>query len=89
MIEMKPETKQWYRALFGSYLLIILLGVGAIINSLTKRWSFIWFWGIIMFAISYFIMLHIIYKFIKWNDKEIDCNNVDPCGMKCGEFSNE
>lgn len=66
---------QWYRALAGTIVEIIGLVVFLYLSFTTKFFSFIGIISKLSFAILYFIMLYINYKFIQFNDIQIDLQN--------------
>jgi len=64
---------QYYRALIGTVLLIILIAFGSALFSHDK-FSFMWFIGAINIIGCFTIMLYINYKFIVYTKEEIEKN---------------
>lgn len=62
-------NKLYWRALFGTFLLIILIAIGSGLLAY-NRFSFMWFIGAIDITFCFIIMFHINYNFIKKENEE-------------------
>jgi len=65
---------QYYRALIGTMLLIMLIAFGSSLLTHNK-FSFMWFVGAINIIGSFTIMLYINYKFIVYTKNEVSQND--------------
>lgn len=66
--------RQYYSALIGTVLLIILIALGSALLTYDK-FSFMWFIGAINIIGCFTIMLYINYKFIVFTKDEVYKNN--------------
>ena len=64
---------QYYRALIGTVLLIMLIAIGSALLT-HDRFSFMWFIGAINIMGCFTIMLYINYKFIVYTEDEVSKN---------------
>jgi len=60
----------FYRALFINTILLLLFGIGVLSYTQTPDFSFLWFIGMIAIILCILINLHIVRKFVDWQDAQ-------------------
>jgi hypothetical protein len=62
---------QYYRALFGTLFMFMLIALGSFLIGMEERFSFMWFIGAINIIGTFIIMLYINYRFIVFTKDEV------------------
>ena len=69
---MNLNRKCYYRALVGTFLIIVLIGLGITLLVSQKVFSFSWFIGAMNIICIYVILLYVNYKFIFYNERRVN-----------------
>jgi hypothetical protein len=64
-------NRQYYKALFGTSFMFILIALGSFSIGMQERFSFMWFIGAINIIGTFTIMLYINYRFIVFTKNEV------------------